>query len=142
MLTAFLGITILFVLLAIALGWSKGEMDPTTLRTAVLGSEELFIEPMAFADILAGMHLSLFLYTFLLLMLFSLYLRLVREGGMPPIWIGAAFLMLLLDQGGMLLIRYGGDGWVYTKITAFFSLHAIMLLIASQSLYLLWRKKG
>ena len=142
MLTAFLGISIVFVLLAVMLAWSKGEMDPLQLKTALLGNEELFVEPMAFTDILAGMHLSLFLYTFLLLMLFALYLRLVPDNGMLPVWIGAAFLMLLLDQGGMLLIRYGSDGWVYMKITAFFALHAIMLLIAFQSLYLLWRKKG
>jgi hypothetical protein len=141
MLTAFLGITILFDLLAGTLAWSKGELDPIALRAAIAGSAELFIEPMLFVDILAGMHVSLFLYTFLLLILFSLYLRLAPNDGMSEVWIGTAFLTLILDQGGMLLIRYGSEGWVYTKIVAFFSLHAIILLVASKSLYLLWGRR-
>lgn len=140
MLSAFLFITLLFDLLSVMLAWEKGEMDPTALKMAILGSEELFMEPMMLADILTGMHLSLFLYTFVLLMLFALSLRLDNAVSKQQVWIGLGFGSLLLDQLGMLLIRYGSGEWAFLKITAFFSLHAVILLVSLRSLYLLWRR--
>lgn len=140
MLSAFLSIALLYDLLAVLLAWTQGQMDPSTLKMTLLGNEAMFIEPMGLADILMQMHVSLFLYTFLLLMLFALSLRLARKQNRHPLWIGLGFGSLLADQLGILLTRYLSEGWVYLKITAFFSLHSVILLVALQSLVWLWRR--
>ena len=141
MLTGLALLLLIFTLAAFFQHYLKGYLDPVQLRGLIAGDPELFMEPMILVDLLETVHVNLFLYTFALLLVFSLYLHHPDREVKKQIWMIAAFAALILDNAGWFAVRYLDGGFVYVKIAADFALHFMMVLMLFKSLYFLGRKR-
>ncbi len=131
---------LLFTLAAFFQHSFKGYLDPVELRALIAGNPELFQEPMILTDLLEVVHVNLFLYTFALLLIFSLYLHHPDREIKKQIWMIAAFGALLVDNLGWFAVRYLDGVFVYFKITADAALHFMMGLMLLKCLAFLGKK--
>ena len=140
LLTAYLLFILLFLaLLPIYEAFQVGIL-PNDVATRVLGSEEHFTQPMALADVVAVVHVKLFLHSLIGLILASTLARAEGRHERVSGVIVAVFILPATEAIFLFAVHFLGPWWAAAKCGAFFATWIIQCGTTLFLLRYLWAK--
>ena len=141
-----IGLTLVFLTLftgtSFALYFSKMSLDPASVVTYYLGSEEEFIPARSAASMLEVSHGHLAMMALVLLMLTHLLLFAPFSRRVKVAFVSAAFASGLLSEASGWLVRFVDPAFAPLKVAGFLGLQANLMFLLSSLALFLWRARS
>lgn len=141
-----IGLTLVFLVLftgtSFALYFSKMSLDPASVVTYYLGSEEEFIPARSAASMLEVSHGHLAMMALVLLMLTHLLLFAPFSRRAKAAFVIAAFASGLMSEAGGWLVRFVDPAFAPFKVAGFLGLQASLIFLLSSLAVFLWRARA
>jgi hypothetical protein len=140
-----IGLTLFFLVLftatSFALYFSKMTLDPASVVTYYLGSEEAFIPARSAQSMLEVSHGHLAMMALVLLMLTHLLLFAPFSRRAKFAFITAAFASGLMSEAGGWLVRFVDPAFALLKVVGFLGLQASLMFLLGSLTMFLWRAR-
>jgi hypothetical protein len=141
-----IGLTLVFLALFtvtnFALYFSKMSLDPDSVVTYYLGSEQDFIPARSAASMLEVSHGHLAMMALVLLMLTHLLLFAPFSRRAKAVFVIAAFASGLMSEAGGWLVRFVDPAFAMLKVVGFLGLQANLIFLLSSLAVFLWRARA
>ncbi|MCC7403163.1 MAG: hypothetical protein IT288_02090 [Bdellovibrionales bacterium] len=134
---------LLFLALNIELELFRYGLTPSALIANLLGNEELFIRAKDLTTLMTEIHVNLFLYPLAQLTTLSTLVHLKMSDRAKVIATLSSTVFILMDIGGVLLIRFVAPWTAWLKVIGFWGFEVSMFLMVIMVLgYLLGKPQG
>lgn len=104
---------------------SKWGLTPSAVQVQILGDEASFVEAMPLQEMVAQVHIELFIYPFILIMLFLVLFQTAHPMGLKLNAMIAAFAFCLMNGLAPFLVKYVHAGAAWLKPPAFWGLTVV-----------------
>jgi hypothetical protein len=135
LLSGLLVFTLIFLTADIMVKAQHYGSTPIAIQTTLYGDEESFIEPIAFASLLEGIHADIFFAMMTLLTLGAVYGRVGRSKKLRIVLINLMMITALFSMIAPLMAHFVSPVWVTPWMISFVLWHATALAVTLVSLW-------
>lgn len=106
---------------------TKWGLSASEIALKILGDEESFIPALTLKDLIAQIHIELFIYPFILIMNFLIFFHLKFDSFLKVTLMGVSFFFCLVNSLSPLLVFAIGPSLAVFKVVSFWGLMILII---------------